>query len=157
MRKSFLFLVALLFATVACSVSKGVRTQQNMLSGSWSLDAINYDGDGGTFSSVLFNDAKDICFEGSNWFFRNNNSTGRYSINPSSLCAAGDRFIRWSVVDGNPNQLQFKFIDEKNKDIDGDKGYRLNISAISENAMTLKSKVKVDGVLVNVIYKFTKK
>ncbi len=157
MRKSLLCFTAFLLATMACSVSKEVRGQQNVLSGTWTLDNIRYENNTGNFSSILFNDAKDICFEGSNWFFRNNNSTGRYSINASTLCAGGDRFIRWSVVDGSPNQLQFKFIDEKLKDISGGKGYRLNIASLSDAAMTLKSNVKVDGEMVTVVYEFTKK
>lgn len=149
--------MALMIATSACSVSKEARGQQNMLSGTWTLNNIKYENNTGNFSSVIFNDAKDICFEGSNWFFRNNNSTGRYTINPSTLCTGGDRFIRWSVVNGSPNQLQFKFIDEKLKDISGGKGYRLNIASISDAAMTLKSNVTVDGEIVTVVYEFTKK
>ena len=150
-------LVALAFVVESCSVSKVARGQQNLLSGSWTLDNIRYENNTGNFQSVLFNDAKDICFEGSGWFFRNNNSTGRYTINPSTLCESGDRFIRWSVVDGSPNQLQFKRIDEKSKDISGGKGYRLNISELTEQSMTLKSNVAVDGEQVTIVYEFTKR
>ena len=157
MRKSFLIIVALMFAASACSVSKEARKQQHMLSGTWSLDNIRYENNTGNFSSVIFNDAKDICFEGTNWFFRNNNSTARYTINQSTLCTGGDRFIRWSIVDGSPNQLQFKFIDEKLKDISGGKGYRLNIASVGDAAMVLKSNVTVDGEIVTVVYEFTKK
>jgi len=107
---------------------------------------------------VLFNDAQAICFEGSDWFFRDNNSTGRYTLTDGSLCTGGDRFIRWSVQEGGgTSQIQFKFIDDKRKDISGGTGYRLNIDTLTANDMVLKSFATVDGSRVTVLYKFTKK
>ncbi|MGW9686330.1 lipocalin family protein [Flagellimonas sp. 2504JD1-5] len=145
---------------MSCSVSKSARTQRNLFSGSWTLNDVSYENNTGNFKSVIFNDAEDICFEGSDWFFRDNNSTGRYTISQSTLCQGGDRFFRWSVVEPSQNyssQLQFKFIDEKRKDISGGAGYRLNIANINEQSMTLKSNVSVDGELVTIVYQFTKK
>ncbi|WP_422351628.1 lipocalin family protein [Flagellimonas sp.] len=159
-RKSLIFmaLAGLMFSS--CSVSKSARTQRNLFSGSWALDNISYENNTGNFKSVIFNDAEDICFEGSDWFFRDNNSTGRYTISQSSLCQGGDRFFRWSVVEPSQNyssQLQFKFIDENRKDISGGVGYRLNIASLSEQAMILKSNVSVEGELVTIVYEFSKK
>ncbi|MGY8915299.1 MAG: lipocalin family protein [Flavobacteriales bacterium] len=150
--------VAALFMT-SCSVTKEVRSQRNLLSGTWSLNNISYENNTGTFSSLLFNDAKDICFKNSEWFFRDNNSTGRYTIPSGSLCTGGDRYIKWSVVgrEGLSNQLQFKSINEKNKDVSGGFGYRLDIVSLTPQAMTLKSDVSVDGSPVTVVYEFTKK
>lgn len=159
MRKILLLLTATTMLITSCSVTKAARENRNLLSGTWTLDNVSYENNTGTFKSILFNDAEDICFEGSNWFFRDNNSTGRYTIENSSLCSGGDRFIRWSVVDrdGLPSQLQFKFIDEKLKDISGGLGYRLDIASLNEQEMTLKSNVSVDGEPVTIIYEFTKK
>ncbi|WP_431121154.1 lipocalin family protein [Flagellimonas flava] len=159
-RKSLIFmaLAGLMFSS--CSVSKSARTQRNLFSGSWTLDNISYENNSGNFKSVIFNDAEDICFEGSDWFFRDNNSTGRYTISQSSLCQGGDRFFRWSVVEPSQNyssQFQFKFIDENRKDISGGVGYRLNIASLSEQAMVLKSNVSVEGELVTIVYEFSKK
>ncbi|WP_420399755.1 lipocalin family protein [Flagellimonas sp.] len=159
-RKSLIFmaLAGLMFSS--CSVSKSARTQRNLFSGSWTLDNISYENNTGNFKSVIFNDAEDICFEGSDWFFRDNNSTGRYTISQSSLCQGGDRFFRWSVVEPSQNyssQFQFKFIDENRKDISGGVGYRLNIASLSEQAMVLKSNVSVEGELVTIVYEFSKK
>ncbi len=143
----------------SCSISKAVREKRNMLSGTWTLNDISYENGTGNFKSVLFSDADDICFEGSDWYFRDNNSTGRYTLASSSLCQGGDRFMRWSVVDNSENyssQLQFKRIDEKNKDISG-KGYRLNITKLTSSEMVLKSNATVDGKVINVVYKFNKK
>ena len=160
MKKMFLLLAAVCMLTTSCSVSKAVHKKRNLLSGTWILNDVSYENNTGNFKATLFNDAEDICFEGSNWFFRDNNSTGRYTIAPSTLCQAGDRYIRWSVVDREENytsQLQFKFIDEKNKDISGGLGYRLNITALTDQEMTLKSNNNVDGETVTIVYNFTKK
>ena len=160
MVKQFFFVALAGIFLASCSVSKSARTQRNLMSGTWSLDNISYENNSGNFKSVIFNDAEDICFEGSDWFFRDNNSTGRYTIAQSTLCNGGDRFFRWSVVEPSQNyssQLQFKFIDENRKDISGGYGYRLNIVSLTEQAMTLKSNVSVDGQPVTIVYEFSKK
>ena len=160
MKKIILLLGAAMLIVSSCAISKEAREKRNTLSGSWTLNDISFENNSGNFKAVLFNDVEDICLEGSDWFFRDNNSTGRYTISPSTLCSAGDRFIRWSVVEqgatGN-SQLQFKFIDEKRNDISGGVGYRLNIETLTEQSMTLKSNVSVDGETVTVVYDFTKK
>ena len=160
MKKHFLTCIAAAMLIASCSVSKDARGKRNLLSGTWTLNDISYENASGNFKSTIFNDAEDICFEGSEWFFRDNNSTGRYTIAPSTLCNGGDRYIRWSVAEREENytsQLQFKRIDEKNKDISGGLGYRLNITNLTGNEMTLKSNSTVDGKVVNVVYSFTKK
>ncbi|MFD2098559.1 lipocalin family protein [Flagellimonas iocasae] len=160
MKQSLLLITVVGLLLSSCSVSKSARGQRDLFSGTWSLDNISYENNSGNFKSVIFNDAEDICFEGSEWFFRDNNSTGRYTIAQSTLCNGGDRFFRWSVVEPSQNyssQLQFKFIDENRKDISGGYGYRLNIVSLTEQAMTLKSNVSVDGQPVTIVYEFSKK
>lgn len=154
----YALLVIVIGFLASCSVSKSARTQRNIISGTWILNNIDYQNNSGAFSSVLFGDAKDICFEGSQWYFRDNNSTGRYTIKQGSLCQGGDRFIRWSVIEpeNSVSQLQFKFIDEKRNDVSGGYGYRLNITNITETQMTLTSNVAVDGETVTVVYEFSK-
>lgn len=151
--------LALVLCFASCTVSKTARTQRNLFSGTWALENISYEGNSGSFQAILFGDAKDICFEGSEWFFRDNNSTGRYTITDGTLCQGGDRYFRWSVVEPAQNyssQLQFKFIDENNKDISG-QGYRLNISNLTEQQMVLRSNANVDGEVVTIVYEFSKK
>ncbi len=159
LQKLFLVLVCTTFLVTSCSISKGARQDRNLLSGTWLLNNISYENNSGKFKSVLFNDADDTCFEGSDWFFRDNNSTARYTLKSSNDCRGGDRFIRWSVIEraGQANQLQFKFIDEKLKDISGGLGYRLDIASLSEQSMTLKSNVSVDGEPITIVYQFSKK
>lgn len=159
MRKTFLCLMALSFLISSCSVSKGARNQRNLISGTWTLNDVSFENNEGTFKAVVFNDADVICFEGSKWFFRDNNSTGKYTIKDGSLCSGGERFIRWSVQERAENyngQLQFKFIDEKLKDISGGVGYKLTIANLTAQQMTLKSNVSVDGEPVTIVYEFTK-
>lgn len=159
-KQTFLYAVLAGLLFTSCAVSKSVRMQQNLLSGSWTLNHISYEDNDGIFTAVFFNDVRDTCFEGSDWFFQNNNNTGRYTITQSSLCRGGDRFFRWSVVDpeqSNTSQLQFKFIDEKLNDISSGFGYRLNIVTLNEQSMTLKSTASVEGEPITIVYEFTKK
>jgi len=156
-KKVFILTVVILISS--CGITKEVRDQRNLISGTWTLNDIRFENNQGMFKAVVFNDANAICFEDSNWFFRDNNSTGRYTLKQGSLCEGGDRYIRWSVV-SNPanytNQLQFKFIDEKRNDISGGLGYRLNITSLTANEMTLKSNVMVEAKPVTIVYEFTK-
>lgn len=142
----------------SCSATKSVRTQRNLVNGNWELQDVSYENNEGSFQATLFGDAKAICFEGSDWFFRNNNSTGQYTLQNGSLCQGGDRLIRWSIIEpaDRLSQLQFKFIDERKKDITGS-GYRLDIANLNEQNMTLKSNVTVDGEPITVVYEFTRK
>ncbi len=135
--------------------TKGTNAEQKIISGTWTLKNVSYEGSKGTFKSVLFNDADAFCFEGSEWFFRNNNNTGTYTLAGNDLCRGGKRFIRWSIL--NTNQLQFKFINSKYKDISGGVGYRLDIAALGESQMILKSQVSVEGQPLTIVYTFTKK
>ncbi len=160
MKQSFYWFSALLLLIViSCSISKEVREQRNTISGTWSLENIRYENNTGTFKARLFNDADAICFEGSEWFFRDNNSTGRYTLESSSICQGGDRYFRWSVQESPSGtfQLQFKAIDENRKDISGGAGYRLDIAALDDQSMVLKSQAMVEGQGVTVVYEFNKK
>lgn len=160
MKYRLIYVMVAGLAIMSCTTTKSVRSQRNLFSGTWSLDNIRYENNSGNFQAVLFDDARDICFEGSEWFFRDNNSTGRYTIKEGSLCTGGIRRIRWSVIEPQQNyssQLQFKFIDDNYKDISGGFGYRLNIASISDQAMILKSNAKVDGETVTIVYEFSKK
>lgn len=142
----------------SCSTSKQVREDRKMVDGTWTLKNVGYEGSEGDFKAQLFDDAEAVCFEGSTWFFRNNNSTGSYTIQPGSLCSGGERTIRWSIIEnqGGGEQLQFKYIDEKKDDINGRTGYRLDMVSLTPSQMTLKSDATVDGNPVSVVYEFSR-
>ena len=152
-----MFVCSLIMAS--CSISKKVGEERKTVDGTWVPEDVGYAGSEGSFKSILFNDANAFCFEGSTWFFRNNNSTGSYTIQSSNnVCAGGVRNIRWSIVEneGGNDKLQFKFIDEKKKDLYGRTGYSFDIVSLSPSQMTLKSDVNVDGAPVSVVYSFVK-
>ena len=157
-KKSFFLLLLSVGFLSSCSVSKSARQDRSVLNGYWILNNVSYVGNEGKFNSVLFNDAEADCFEGSNWFFRNNNSTGSYVLANTANCGQEERFIRWSVIEreGMSSQLQFKFIDDKYKDISGGIGYRLDIASMDATQMRLNSKVTVDGTPITVVYEFIK-
>ena len=159
MKRTLPGIVVLILLLQSCSISKAVREQRNLISGTWILDEITYENNSGSFSATLFDDANAICYEGSQWFFRDNNSTGRYTLEQGSLCTGGDRFFRWSVDDRPENyqsQFQFKFIDEKRKDISGGIGYRLTIEELSANRMRMADNLEVDGEPIRIVYHFEK-
>lgn len=158
MMKYNVIVVVASFFLFSCSTSKQVRDDRKVVDGTWTLDDVRYEGNEGDFKAELFDDASAVCFEGSTWFFRSNNSTGSYTIQPGSLCSGGERNIRWSIIEsqGGGQQLQFKYIDEKKNDIYGRTGYRMDVVSISPSRMTLKSNVTVDGNPVGVVYEFNR-
>ena len=161
-KKVFLYAVMAIIPLISCKTTeasraqstKGTADQQKMINGPWILDTVTYEGNEGKFSSVLFNDADDTCFENSEWYFRNNNNTGSYILASSDNCSGGERFIRWSIL--GTGQLQFKSIDSKYKDTSGGLGYRFDIASLETSQMVLKSRVSVDGEPITIVYSFTK-
>ncbi len=138
----------------SCSLSKFNKEVRKTINGAWTLTNIKYD-QPGIYESILFNDVSAECFAGSDWFFRNNNSTGTYTIKGGDNCANGLRYIRWSVYEksADQQQLQFKFTDDRKKDINPG-GYRLNISFLDAENMTLDHSVNVEGSPLKIIYTF---
>lgn len=142
--------------SISCSLNKEAKLYRSSMNGTWELTQVSYDGAEGTFTSVLFKDADAKCFEGSSWFFNGNNSLGHYTLPEGKDCVAGQRAIRWSVYgQSGAQQLQFKFIDAKRKDIN-DYGFRLNILQLDDAQMKLSSNVNVEGETIQVIYHFQK-
>ncbi|WP_149303187.1 lipocalin-like domain-containing protein [Pareuzebyella sediminis] len=157
--KKAIVLVTIVAFMASCSISKEVAQQRKTIDGTWTLENVGYEGSDGSFKAQLFNDAQAFCFEGSTWFFNNNNSTGTYTIpTTNSACSGGIRNIRWSVSESNMgnDRLMFKFIDEKKNDLYGGTGYGLDIVSLSPTQMTLKSNATVNGESIDVIYEFNK-
>lgn len=139
----------LFIATIltSCSLSKSEKTARKTIDGTWTLTKVTYDTPG-TFNSTLFDDTTASCFEGSQWFFRSNNSTGTYDI-INADCPTGVRNIRWSANElgkGTGNyDFTMKFTDGKKNDIQKDTGYRMTLNYLDDNTMKLTQTVNFEG------------
>lgn len=143
---------------MSCSLSKVEKSARKMVDGHWVLDAVTYDS-AGVFNTQLFNDASATCFEGSQWFFRSNNSTGTYNI-LNTDCTTGARNFRWSAneIGKNTNDFDFtmKFIDEKNKDITKNRGFRMQLKYLDGNTMQLMQTIDFEGAPFYINLNFTR-
>jgi len=149
--------IAVLALFASCSLPKDNRSIRTTLNGSWQLADIRYEGAQGRFSSVIFGDASDECFKGSEWFFRANNSNGTYAITKPD-CATGQRNFIWSFVEGYGGSyaLQIKPTDAKRNSTMNNAGYRLDVSQLDGNTMVLRSQLQVEGKPITLVYQFSK-
>jgi hypothetical protein len=157
MLKNFIWITIASLAMFSCSLSKDNRALRTSVNGSWQLTNVRYEGNQGRFESVLFNDEKDACFIGSEWFFRTNNSNGSYTITKPD-CQTGQRFFIWSLVEGfgNGYALQIKPTDNRRNTTLNNAGYRLDVSNLNGGQMTLRSQLQVDGEPITLVYEFQK-
>lgn len=143
---------------MSCSLSKTEREARKTIDGTWVLNSVTYDATG-TFNVELFDDTSAKCFEMSKWFFRANNSTGSYDI-VNSACPTGTRNIRWSAVEIGENtgnyDFTMKYVDDKNKDIQEDTGFRMNLKYLDANTMTITQTVNFEGKPFNINMNFAR-
>ncbi len=154
----FLSILAIFSLLMACSLSKTERQARNTIDGTWILNTVDYEATG-NFASTLFNDTSAQCFEGSKWFFRSNNSTGTYEI-LNSDCPTGVRNIRWAANEiGNDTgnyEFTMKFVDEKNKDIQKNVGYKMDLRYLDANTLTITETANVDGSPIKIVLNFSR-
>ena len=145
--KRILILSVIALMITSCSLSKQEKTARKTIDGTWALTKVTYDSPG-TFNATLFEDTTASCFEGSQWFFRSNNSTGTYNI-INSDCPTGERNIRWSSSEIGKKTGNFdftmKFTDEKKNDVQKNTGFRMNLNYLDDNTMTLTQTVNFEG------------
>ncbi len=152
--------IILIITIFSCSVSKEATSIKQKINGNWMLETISTEGINGKVTATIFNEASFNCFVGSSWSFISSNSSGTYHINASgSECSALTRQIRWSIYEpkGETKQFQFKKLDDNNKSLDNDEGFRLEISLLSTTNMQLKSHITFEGKPAAYIYNFVKK
>lgn len=144
--KKTIMLVAITLVLGACGTSKTVSISKKDIKGNWTLNTITYS-EAGTYNVTLLADATKECFEGSTWQFVSNNNTGRYNINNSN-CSAGERPFVFTIqkIDKETGLYDFllKPTDEKHKS-ETQKGFRLKLSALSDNMMQWQQTVNVEG------------
>lgn len=144
----------------SCSGSKEVRAMKSTINGKWHLETVTIEGDNSILNVKMFNEADNSCFIGSSWDLVGNNGSGSYTlVEGKDGCSLLTRKIRWSVYEpgGEEKKFQFKRLDDNNKPMDDNNGYRLNIASISETKMTLTSQISHNNKPVNILYNFVKK
>ncbi len=155
-RFAFLFIITVLLSS--CSLSKQEKTARKTIDGTWTLTKVTYDSPG-TFNSTLFDDTKASCFEGSQWFFRSNNSTGTYDI-INANCPTGIRNIRWSSnevgKDSGIYDFTMKFTDEKKNDLQKNTGYRMALNYLDDNTMKFTQTVSFEGAPFKINLNFSR-
>lgn len=155
MKKIIIIGLLLTVSVVSCSLTKQNKEYRSTINGSWVLSKTYYNNTDGVFSSILFQDKSIECFKNSIWTFVANNSRGTYTLSRPE-CSPGVRYIRWSVYEGGATpELQFKFTNEKGKDISGS-GFHLKIEYLDQSNMRLRSDATVDGKPIGIIYEFKK-
>ena len=157
--KRFAVAIILIITISSCTVSKEATSMKQQINGSWMLETITTEGIKGKVTATVFNEASFNCFVGSSWSFISSNSLGTYHINASGTeCSSLTRQIRWSIYEpkGEAKQFQFKKLDDKNKSIDNNEGFRLEIALLSATNMQLKSHITFEGKPAAYIYNFVK-
>ena len=155
--KKTLYLLLVVFL-VSCSASKSgtaatEKFKKRTLKGTWEVSDIRFVGEEGIYKANLFGLADSPCFKGSEWVFIPNNGTGKFTIAGTDRCKGGSHRILWSFNETAGNtQFQFKYVDERNKPISGDKsGYRSTIDALTESNMVLRVNTSYDGKAFDVV------
>ncbi|WP_299289286.1 hypothetical protein [uncultured Mucilaginibacter sp.] len=163
MKKTFLktatvMLVALIFS--ACSTLKKDPNaiSRGNISGNWGISAVTLEGLLPGAVQSVFNTAPYKCFENSNWKLTNSGSGSFMINNTQNGCQVGfTQNIFWSFANGaNGPEFQFKMLFDKDKPKNVEDGYRLLITAMTANTMTLKSPVQYGGKTGYVVYNFVK-
>lgn len=156
-------IVALALTFVSCSSTKNTSTSASTQTsatnisrgkfvGTWTLNNVSYDGLVANAVQNVFDQAAPNAFIGSTWKLTNSGN-GIYT-----LADGTSQTIFWSAYNGGTTgtQFQFKKIYEGDKAKNVQEGYRLNVSNVSSNGMTLMSPVAVGSGTGYVVYTFTK-
>ncbi|SNR35586.1 Lipocalin-like domain-containing protein [Lutibacter flavus] len=155
--KKIIMLVVLGFAIISCGTPKTVIQSKKVIKGYWSMDSVSYS-ESGKFNVSLLNDASKECFEGSTWRFIPNNNTGIYTINNEN-CLIGDRNFVFTIQEVDQATGLYDFLlkptDAKNKSADN-KGFRLNLTQLSESNMEWEQTVMLDGKPFKIYMNFSK-
>ena len=141
-----IMLFALTIILSACGTPKTVRVSKKVIKGNWTLNTITYN-EAGTYNVTLLEDATKECFEGSTWQFVPNNNTGIYNINDPN-CLVGERYFVFTIQEVDEETGLYDFLlkptNEKHKS-ETKKGFRLKLSALSDDMMQWQQTVTVEG------------
>ena len=129
------------------------------MQGDWQLTEISYPGDDQELDVTLLNDISATCLEGSTWNFIENNNTGSF-VNSGINCDSETRFFIWSIDGSNAATGNYDLlIKPTNDDFDSEinnKGYRINLTHLSDDRMTWEQTVSFEGRPFTIVMNFNK-
>lgn len=158
--KKIVYLITL-FILTSCGSTKSVtgEPKEKTLKGEWEISSVKFQGEQGTYKAKMFGLDDTSCFKNSVWMFIPNNNTGKFTTSSNNTsCESKTARIIWSFVQGDTGKLlQFKYVDQKNKNIDAmNRGYQLKINNLTANSMSASVSVIVNGKPFNVNLIFNK-
>lgn len=157
--QSLVIAMLVVFTVASCGSSKVVREAQKTFKGDWILNNVTYPGNTGSFNVTLFNEAKASCFENSTWSFVANNNTGTYTIQKPN-CNSGERYFRWNVEEVNAETGNYDFLfkptDDRNKSLNNNAGFRINLISLTETQMIWEQTVRFEGDDFTIRMEFSK-
>tara|TARA_R110001583_G_scaffold15058_3_gene62417 strand:+ start:2424 stop:2906 length:483 start_codon:yes stop_codon:yes gene_type:complete len=156
--KKIIVVVFLASMVLSCGTPKTVIQSKKVIKGYWTLNNITYS-EQGTFDVTLLNDVSKECFIGSTWRFIPNNNTGVYTIIDAHCVATGERNFNFTIQEIDKETGLYDFLlkptDSKNKSADN-KGFRLNLTQLSEATMDWEQTVMLDGKPFKIFINFSK-
>lgn len=149
-------LIVFIFTITACSTTKSATKvpSRSKFSGTWTLNAVNYEGLVEMGVQNVFDEAKPADFVGSTWKLTNSGN-GTYALSNGTV-----RKIFWSLY--NPGNgiaqpmFQFKKLDPDVKAKNVAEGYRLLVADASGSTLILKSPVDLGTKQGFVVFSFVK-
>ncbi len=152
-----IFLAILVTFAMSCGSTKVTRQAQRTIKGNWRLSSVTYDRSG-TYDIKLLSDVSKACFESSTWQFVPNDYKGSYAIDKAA-CSPGERYFKFDIQEVDPATGLYDFLlkptDEKYKS-ETNRGFRLQLSALTDTAMEWQQTLKVDGTPFTISMNFEK-
>ncbi len=135
---------------LSCGVvsQKESTVYRKTMNGNWLLEKVTYEGGHNEFDITIFGKGAPACFEGSSWYFNQNNATGSYTLNGGREgCTSDTQNIIWSIFEPIEGiySFQFKPVAEGQKAKEVKVGYRMDILDLSETQMRLRSTNRIEG------------
>lgn len=156
--KKVAYLFIACFLVFSCATNKVIKESRKTLKGYWDLNTISYS-ESGVYNVTLFNDVSSECMAGSSWRFIPNNNFGNYEIKATD-CNSGLRYFVWNIQDSGGDasnyDILFKPTDAKMKSTMNNKGFRVRVSYLSDNELTLSQTIQSDGKPFTIIMNFSK-
>ena len=142
-------LLALCLLIMSCGASNKItRLASSRIDGKWVLDTVNYETvKKGTYTITMFNDIPFKCLENTDWNFIANNNRGNYTFHLSCNEIPQQNFI-WHVpkeMYGFNHSIILKPVNEKNKSVINDKGYKMELETLKKEEMTWAYETSVQG------------